>query len=561
MAPESFGSARADLLKKHLQAQLNVEFFTIPFYLTAVYSFTNAAMSYAGPKGDYPLYNLQQSALSVAVQEMYHLQEACNMANAYGLTPEIAATARNFTPGGPIVVPHLDPSGGPLTATLGNLAEELDAMVAVEKPDANPTFPPPNDQVMYPAISDLYHATLTLVAEYMNQYRLMPIELDPHFTPNRNQVAFGAFATRYRYNKIAHREDFAQAANAIADQGEGREVIPKIKGLFQSGDGCDIAAPYLPATGSRFSKYDGTTHYCRFEAIQQALNGTDWVKALGGQPVFYTASGVASPDLPSWAPSYTVCQNSLNLIWSFFTDTMMKGFADGSLSEQSGGTLVDFGSAMISFKYTIPLIWQHGYCPAFEYQPNVTAEQAQAAMDQVDPLCLYHWDAATAKVRASFQKNACQGLNACKGQGWGGIATEKGNGACATADFHSCQGGNNCSYQGGCGFLSSENKTLLPGSEQWIPRENSGKGSGGCQTPIAALQVFDSGADISDVQPAEAQTRLNALKGTKVWDEARKLFGQAYKIDPLPPPTSATVGDVTYDGTKRRAAVAASSKS
>jgi hypothetical protein len=560
MAPELFGTDRAALLKKHLQAQLNVEFFTIPFYLTAVYSFTEAATSYAGPNKDYPLYNMQQTVLSVAAQEMYHLQEACNLANAYNTLPVIEEAARNF-PTGKIVVPHLDPGGDALTAELGNLPAVIAAMVAVEKPDPDHTFPAPNDKVQYPAISDLYHATLTLIAEYMNKYRLMPMELDPHFTPNEKQVAYGAFAARYIYNKIAHREDFLQAANAIADQGEGREVAPKGTGLFQSGEDDKIAEAYLPTKGSRFYNYDLVTHYARFVKIQNQLMGiSEYTKLIGG-PVFYEP-GVVSPDLPKWAPSYDVCQQSVNTIWSYFTDVMVSGFRDGSLAPGSGGA-IDFGSMMMSFKYTLPLIWQHGKCPTFAYTPGVTVEQALDAMDAVDPLCLYHWDKPTTQVRASFPKNACQGLNACKGQGWGGIATKPGEGACATADFHSCQGGNSCHLQGGCGFLSSDptTKKLLPGSDQWIPGINTGESSGGCQTPIATLQVFNSAAEITDVQPPDTQQRLTGLKGTSVWEEARSLFSKKIQVNPLPTPITGKVGALTYDGTERRTAVSPSSKS
>jgi len=136
-----------------------VEFFTIPFYLTAVYSFTSQALNNS------ELFKLQQKTLSVAVQEMYHLQLACNLANAFGVTPEIPNNLP-LNAGEPILVPHLDPNKQPFRATLGNLPAVIEAMIEVETPDPDHTYPEPNEDATYPSIGDLYYATLQLTKEY-----------------------------------------------------------------------------------------------------------------------------------------------------------------------------------------------------------------------------------------------------------------------------------------------------------------------------------------------------------------------------------------------------------
>ena len=79
----TFSAEDHSLLIAHLQATVDVELFTIPLYLTATYSFTQAALNTD------VVYNLQQKTLSVAVQEMYHLQQACNLCNVFGVTPDI----------------------------------------------------------------------------------------------------------------------------------------------------------------------------------------------------------------------------------------------------------------------------------------------------------------------------------------------------------------------------------------------------------------------------------------------------------------------------------------
>lgn len=572
---QTFSQEDYGLLQKHLQAQVEVEFLTVPFYLTAVYSFTQDALNSTLNWDNTTLYDLQQRTLSVAVQEMYHLQLACNLANAFNVTPTIPQAV--LAAGTPITIPHLAPGGVPLTTELGNLPAVIEAMVEIETPDPNSTYPPPNADVVYDSISDLYHATLTLLARYLLAYAQTPAALDPNFSPNRYQVAWGAFENRYTYNKIANRGDVPRLANAITDQGEGHLVSPELQlaaprvsaevsTVFKFGEGGNVLPEYQPTPGSRFYQYDGLTHYARFEQIKAVVQSPPIVPAF-----FYQTGGTASPDLPSWAPSYQTVQDSLNTIWSYLVDVMQTGFGTGTLSD-----IPSFGDAMLSVKYLAPLIWQWGYCPSYEYRTGVTAEEAQDAMDAADPLCLFHWDKVTIKIREEYpdKKNTCEGLNQCAGLGWGGLGTQVGDGACATADLHTCQGTNSCKFQGGCAYLSSVEKKLLPTYEQWIPGVNQCKSMGGCQVPIATLQVFDSTADLNQVQPPPV-TRLQDLQATKakattVWDEARSLLQIMNNVhrelsgenaSTLPDPLSKQVsGGTDYDGKKRRTAISATSK-
>jgi hypothetical protein len=310
------------------------------------------------------------------------------------------------------------------------------------------------------------------------------------------------------------------------------------------------------------------------------LASQDWETLIGG-PVFYEPNGVQSPDLPSWAAAYPGIQDAMNTIWSFLIDAMQSGLASGNLQPNSTDPKAPgFNDAMLSVKYVGPQIWQYGYCPSYIWRSGVKPSDVQAAMDTVDPLCLFHWDAKTAEMRAQqgFQPNACQGLNTCSGKGWGGIATAAGNGACATADLHTCGGNNDCKFEGGCGFLSTgqvvcggstgtaaASPPLLPPSEQWIPDQNNCKGLGGCQTPMAKDQVFDrtagptieaqTGTDWID----DAKKQLEKLMAVNVWDHARQIFATKNQINRLPEPISKKVGSVDYDGTERSAAVQATS--
>jgi Ferritin-like len=580
-AAKRFGPADADLLKQHLQALVQVEFLTIPLYLTAVYSFTEAALAYSPDNGKTtPLYDAQQEVLSVAVQEMLHLQLASNLCNAFGVTPQIPQLS--VAPGQVITVPHLEPTQGtPFTTTISNLPDVLPALIAIEKP-ATSGFPPPNRQVIYQSIADLYHATLTLLNRYLLAYANVNAGADPHFQPDHLQVNYATFKSTYPGIPIIDaRSDVATVANAVTDQGEGGLVAAAAGRLYSSSASGQVLPQFQPVAGSRFARWGALSHYQRFLDVQAVIakvvaSATNQIapssnnpRLPSGQPMFYLPNGERSVDLPKWAPSATVLQQSAGTIWSYLIDAMQGGFAEGSLQPNSGQTssTPGFNDAMLAFKYITPMLWQWGQIIGYQYSSGVTPQQAQQAMDNADPLALFHWDAKTAKLRAQWvqqgiELNACQGLNQCSGRGWGGIATAQGNGACATADLHTCGGNNDCSAQGGCGFLSTvTGGGLLNPSDQWIPSENVGVSTGGCQTPIGTQQVFDRAAGSSiDSQTGEAwtaaaKTQLKALIGTGVWQQARTLFATKYGITPPQPNSTAQ-----YDGDKRRAAVAPTSK-
>jgi hypothetical protein len=593
----SFTAADGAILKAHLVALANVELFTVPVYLTAVYSFTQAALGYSDPGGDSSKtpYDVQQKALSVAVQEMYHAQLACNIANAFQAAPALDTSALSLASGVTLTVPHLDPQGQDLQLKLGDLSELIPAMIAVETPDPSPNFPTPNSEAVYASISDLYHATLALLGGYLEAYANTPQELDPHFKSNNLQIAAKTFLSRYKYNTAVSRTDVESMADAITDQGEGKVVAGSdapaaVTAHFGTGGGDPdtVDADYQSTPGSRFYKYDGITHYGRFEAIRSTLDAQmqNW-EAAG--TVFYQA-GQPSADLPAWAQQKdpALFQTALGYAWSYLIDTMQATVAPPDAAGGGGGTLdlpPDFYTVMFSLKYIIPLVWQTGNCPAYTYQPGVTIDQIQTSLDQIDPYCLMHWDAKTADLRAkagqsetytatlpngttveqTYQLNACQGLNVCATQGWGELATQPGDGACATADFHSCQGGNSCRHQGGCGFISSQ----LPPTEQWVPGQNSCAPpsqpvtTGGCQTPISDGQYFDPGATFPSGWPAAAVERLTKLKNTPVWDEARNLLASSLGLQSaqqLPAGSQTGTSDnVVYNGSERRQYVPATS--
>src|SRR5689334_7368265 len=69
-------------LHSHLQHAVDVEFWTIPLYLTALYSIKGLRNL---PKEKYP--DAAKLIQSVVIQEMLHLEIVCNICNALGYAP------------------------------------------------------------------------------------------------------------------------------------------------------------------------------------------------------------------------------------------------------------------------------------------------------------------------------------------------------------------------------------------------------------------------------------------------------------------------------------------
>ncbi len=117
-----------DHLKVHLQYAVDLEFWTIPFYMSAMYSIKD--------RSD-PAFQLIRTVVN---QEMLHMQCAANMANAFGLSPTVEAPTYEGT-----TIPHLDFGLDdpkviapylPYTAEIGPLdLEHINAMCLIEIPD------------------------------------------------------------------------------------------------------------------------------------------------------------------------------------------------------------------------------------------------------------------------------------------------------------------------------------------------------------------------------------------------------------------------------------------
>lgn len=203
-------------LHEHLQYAVDLEFWTIPFYMAAMYSIIDRTSD---------AFQLIQSVLN---QEMLHVQLASNIANAYGLSPTFKPPEYkgekiphlNFK----LDTPELVKEFSPYSAEIGPLDKKrINAMCLIEHPkwgsqrlNRNKSVTLYEHPTEYGSIGQLYDAL-----EYGARL------LKSHLHGSIKQVdLFSAFYQNLPAMTVSNsgEEGFAQAAlliNTIRIQGEG----------------------------------------------------------------------------------------------------------------------------------------------------------------------------------------------------------------------------------------------------------------------------------------------------------------------------------------------------
>jgi hypothetical protein len=216
-------------LRQHLQYAIQLEYWTIPFYMAAMYSVKDRA---------HTAYRLVES---VVHQEMLHLQLACNVANAFGTTIDLENCfivpryeGRN--------VPHLrfksekdpdDPTQSfcPYSAEIGPLDEErINAMCLIEIPCICEGEPELREVVTeYSSIGEFYRAVLLgaeLLAKEIRGGRHQ-VQLFRNFYLNFPNQA----VTRDGVDGLA---DVRRLVHAIVDQGEGERRFDAVPFAYRN---------------------------------------------------------------------------------------------------------------------------------------------------------------------------------------------------------------------------------------------------------------------------------------------------------------------------------------
>lgn len=305
-------------LQLHLQGVVDLELWTIPYYMTAMYSIKDPSST---------PYRLIQS---IVYQEMLHAQLASNIANAYGLSPVFSAPVYD---GG--TVPHVDfnldvpnPTDifTPYSTELGPLDEKrINTMCLVEYPEWDTQRQPDlrEDVKDYGSIAEFYDAVVVGMAELRQHLRggVKQVDYFGDFYQNAPQLTITRDGS----------EGFNQAVRLvqiITEQGEG-----------QSEGDADVPPQYRN-TADGFMEKCG--HFQKFMSIRES----------GRFPATYSGVADPAPDSPGHQ-----AQQILIADFAAFLQTLNTLF--------SGGDPGNFGCLMAKIGGDVLACWKSNAIPRF----------------------------------------------------------------------------------------------------------------------------------------------------------------------------------------------------
>lgn len=239
-------------LQQAVQLAIQVEFTTIPAYLSAMYSIKDpSAAAY-------------QALRSVVMEEMFHLNQAANLLIAIGGLPQLTDGA---VPTYPTYLPKANPDTTPFVSLQGASRDVFQNVFSEIEVPAPPMAPPQGDQ--YDTIAQLYDSVRVGLERFRPPEAL--------FKPNprgwqRTDIYLGKFG-----GKPVEVTDLASARFAIAqiiEQGEGhapwaQPLVPTERWGTYNSYGLRTDGTYGPIIGQPYE----ATHFIKFRTF--ALPNSD----------------------------------------------------------------------------------------------------------------------------------------------------------------------------------------------------------------------------------------------------------------------------------------------
>lgn len=337
-------------LHKHLQAAVDLEFWTIPFYMSAMYSLTD-------PSGS--PYRLIQS---VVYQEMLHVQLAANVANAFGLSPTFKQPVYEGKR-----IPHLDfalddpnPTTlfSPYSAEIGPFdTERINAFCLIEYPEWDTASEPdPKANIEeYGSIGEFYTALAIGATEVVRN--------DPSaLQGNVKQIdLFERFYSGYTEPKTSNIVQYEPETTAMIVNEDGqaglRQVLALLEVVTSQGEGQTEGEDTIPL-GFRNTADDvepAFAHFTKFNNLRNALPSLQNVSPA------YPAKTYPLHRYPPKDPKgkeQKEAQERLRRNFAKFRKLLEELF--------SGGRLPDtFGVEMATLGGNILRCWQLGAVPTF----------------------------------------------------------------------------------------------------------------------------------------------------------------------------------------------------
>jgi hypothetical protein len=238
-----------DELRATAQLAIEVEFTTIPPYLTALYSLTDTSS------------DAYQALRSVVVEEMFHINQAANLLIGIGGAPRFTGSA---LPTYPTFLPSARKSTIPYIGLFrASPAVFEDVFMAIEAPAP---YSAPAQGRNYQTIAQLYHALQDAIEECVGRYGADTVFKQKPGLQQRSDIYIGKFGGRAV--KVHDLTSAKFAIRQIVQQGEGavdptRTLVPDQPfGVYQH-YGMRVDGTYGPILGTPFE----LSHYFKFKNI------------------------------------------------------------------------------------------------------------------------------------------------------------------------------------------------------------------------------------------------------------------------------------------------------
>jgi Ferritin-like len=319
-------------LHHHLQHALQLELWTIPLYLTALYSIKDL---YKIRHHAYP--EAAKLIFSVVIQEMLHLELVCNLTNALGFSPKFTMPSYDEKTG----IPFIHPSHGNLPRHLQGYSvrpqalneESLRLFCAIElpHPKTNITW---EEQNTYHSIAELYEALKVGVTALWKECYVG----DDKNTKQKNTF------TEY-HNQEGKNHGFSQVVTSLDS------AMKAIDAIIEQGEGADshhVPADFRPLPIKEGREYDTAdykghlSHYQKFRILMNAYHHLPDVYRVDADAIDLSA------------------QHEMEKVFTGFLSEMELHFnGEGESFPDS------FWLQMHSLGPAIGKVWESGRCPEF----------------------------------------------------------------------------------------------------------------------------------------------------------------------------------------------------
>ena len=316
-------------LHQHLQHALDVEFWTIPLYLTALYSIKGLRDL---EKEKYP--DAAKLIQSVVIQEMLHLEIVCNICNALGYAPCFHPPHYDETKKIPFIHPKQEFLPSPLHGYVcrpGALNQEtLKLFCAIELPHAQREIAW-GEQHSYHSIAEMYAALKDGISHHWHSCYVGD-------AGNKKQKT----TFREYHNRHGRSHGFSQVIDSLDAALKGIDaIVEQGEGAYHS----HVHADFRPEQAGEYDPglFRGElSHYHKFNTLRYHHKRLPEVYAENKH------ADVAAE------------QAQLNTLYHAFLDELNKSFSSDGQEMTNA-----FWNSMFGLSKAIMAVWEKGARPEF----------------------------------------------------------------------------------------------------------------------------------------------------------------------------------------------------